>query len=60
MTWMDAVLGACSALWRGVKSLRARFAAAEAPRGQQIVEGMREDVAELERLRERLVKPDEP
>lgn len=58
MSWMDAALGALRALWRGVKALRARRAAAEVPRGQQIVEAMHSDEAELERLSQGQVKPD--
>ncbi|MFO0580208.1 MAG: hypothetical protein U1A78_40060 [Polyangia bacterium] len=59
MSWWEIVRGTLSAIWSGVKKLKARRAAADLAPGEQLLDTMKQDAAELDRLAEGQVKPDE-
>ena len=50
MTWGAAVLGALSAVWSSWKTWRAKRAAAELQPGQDIVDAMKRDRDEIDKL----------
>lgn len=52
MTWGAAVLGALSAVWSSWKAWRAERAAVELQPGQAVVDAMKKDTEEIDRLAE--------